>query len=175
MNKSLIDFYRDSGPDVRNRKLYDMQEWDDLTLETSHDYIQWMFPIPELSRFNPDAPVLDQSTLLYFQTDVKIQANLLRSYHRMLDFYGFETSIGGPVVKSKDFEMKRSNWLRPNNHNHLRITRILRCLLLTGFEQEAKEFFSALKEIRDSEFGAVTSKTFHFWQSAIVPSSGTLF
>ncbi len=31
--------------------------WDDAALEDGHDFIQWLFPLPEPSAFVDDAPL----------------------------------------------------------------------------------------------------------------------
>jgi hypothetical protein len=48
----LLAFYRGQAPDDAGRWLKDIWEWDDEQLETTHDFIQWLFPLPEPSRFN---------------------------------------------------------------------------------------------------------------------------
>lgn len=38
--------------------LRDIQAFDHDQLEFTHTYIQWLFPLPEASTINPEAPVL---------------------------------------------------------------------------------------------------------------------
>jgi hypothetical protein len=87
----------------------------------------------------------------------------------MLAFYGLELSEGR-VRRAASFGQKSANWLRPNNHNHLRITRILKCLRLLGREEESRAFFDCLADIYASERRkprpAITERTFEFWQHA---------
>jgi hypothetical protein len=45
----------------RGRYLREIQEWPDDQLESVHDYIQWLFPLPEPSGFNVAAPALSCS------------------------------------------------------------------------------------------------------------------
>ena len=54
----LLRFYRLEGPDARGRTLPEIWAWDAARLEGVHDYIQWLFPLPEPSAFNPHAPIL---------------------------------------------------------------------------------------------------------------------
>ena len=44
----------------RGRYLHDILKWPDKRLESTHDYIQWLFPLPEVSGFNPEAPTLSR-------------------------------------------------------------------------------------------------------------------
>jgi hypothetical protein len=62
-------------------------------------------------------------------------------------------------------------WLSPGNHNHLRITRILRCFSLLGLEAEAKAFFDCLSEIYENEqsrpLPAISTETILYWRRAV--------
>ena len=58
----VVAFYRGEMPDSQGRRLADIQAWDDERLEIVHDYIQWLFPLPERSAFNPKAPLLAPGT-----------------------------------------------------------------------------------------------------------------
>ena len=49
---ALITFYRGSGTDHAGRRIDEILSWDDAALESVHDYIQWLFPLDEPSRFN---------------------------------------------------------------------------------------------------------------------------
>jgi hypothetical protein len=56
----------------------------------------------------------------------------------MMNFYGFEARLGEriTVTRAPNFAAKAAGWLSPGDHNHLRITRILRCLTVLGLETE---------------------------------------
>src|SRR5689334_20682072 len=53
----IVDFYRGLTIDTEGRLLQDLWNWDDESLEVSHDFIQWMLPLRDPSQFNPDAPI----------------------------------------------------------------------------------------------------------------------
>ena len=65
----LLRFYRLEGTDARGRTLSEIWSWDADRLEGVHDYIQWLFPLPEASAFNPSAPLLTDATLEAFRAD----------------------------------------------------------------------------------------------------------
>jgi hypothetical protein len=46
---TLISFYDGSGTDGRGRTLAQILDWDADKLESRHDYIQTLFPLPEES------------------------------------------------------------------------------------------------------------------------------
>jgi hypothetical protein len=53
-NSQIIEFYSGAQPDYRGRYLREMQRWPDDRLETVHDFVQWLFPLPERSGFQCD-------------------------------------------------------------------------------------------------------------------------
>jgi hypothetical protein len=63
------------------------------------------------------------------------------------------------------------NWISPGNHNHLRITRILKSLLILGLEEEARAFCECLKDIYRAESAksspGISEVTVSFWQRAV--------
>jgi hypothetical protein len=125
-----------------------------------------LFPLPEASAFNRSAPLLDPATLAEFRRDALIQQNLLKSLEVMLAFYGFTLDRDKKVVTPADnFKERADNWLFPNDHNHLRITRILRCLTLCGLQDFARAFHAAL--VRATGPTTVTAETLRFWENAV--------
>jgi len=169
----IVDFYSNASPDHRGRYLQEILEWSDDELERVHDYIQWLFPLPDRSGFNVSAPVLDGGTIREFRSRPSLQRNMRASFLRMLAFYGLEIAeLPGPVVRSESsFAQRSENWLTENNHNHLRITRILRSSRLLGLDAEALAFFGLLADIYNleisSSFPRISDETFRFWKSAV--------
>jgi hypothetical protein len=171
-NTRIIGFYSGTEPDNRGRYLHEIQQWPDEQLETVHDYIQWLFPLPERSGFNVAAPVLNPESIQGFRARPDLQEKLRTSFLRMMNFYGLEARSGEQVtvVRMPNFATKAANWLSPGNHNHLRITRILRCLTVLGLEPEAETFFGCLAEIYEDEqnkpIPAISDETMEYWRKA---------
>ena len=88
----LVDFYRGAAKDTQRRFLGAILAWDDEELEEVHDFIQWLFPLPEPSRFNADAPLLTAEDIREFKSDPSLRANVLKSLRRMLTFLGLATT-----------------------------------------------------------------------------------
>ena len=84
---------------------------------------------------------------------------------RMLRFYGLEF-CSEKIELAENFAVRSSNWLTPGNHNHLRLTRILRSLRLLGLEPEAQALFRVLSQLYESHPGRITFKTYEFWKNA---------
>ncbi len=173
-NNRILDFYSGASPDHGGRYLQEILEWSDNELERTHDYVQWLFPLPEQSGFNVNAPVLDAETIHEFRSRPELQRNMETSLLRMLAFYGLEmVEFPGPIVRpSPCFAQHSENWLTESNHNHLRITRILKSLRILGLKSEALAFFNCLATIYGEETGntvrRISDETFRFWRSAAI-------
>jgi hypothetical protein len=147
--------------------LEEMLGWGYDELENKHDYIQILFPIPELSHIIPTAPRIDTQMLVAFKANETLRNSLRRSFERMLWFYGFKVEYpepGLPAVKfSHLFGYSRlilgqfskgdnysdrasDSWNTRYDHNHKRISRIIRCLRLLGLPEEAEGFYNILIE-----------------------------
>ena len=96
-----------------------------------------------------------------------------RSLRLMLDFYGFtllaaaDPARGVTIVPSPSFAVRSHAWLTPGNHNHLRISRILKSLCILGLQREAREWFAALQLVYGEHVDTIGSVTYHFWRSAV--------
>jgi Opioid growth factor receptor (OGFr) conserved region len=170
----LVAFYRDGARDDQGRTLSEILAWPDEDLEDIHDFIQWLFPLPERSGANPNAPTLDPATIAAFRTTPLMRQRLRQSLDRMLHFYGLAWDRQSPapaIVRAPDFRDRAESWLRPLNHNHLRITRILRSTLLLGLEAESKALFDALNAIYREFPTRISTRTHAFWSDAATGST----
>src|SRR5678816_640060 len=169
----IVVFYS-GGVDGNGRTLREILAWSDTTLEDVHDYIQWVFPTRQPSAVNPSAPLGTADTIRAFAADADLRRALLDAFTRMLTFYGLrrEARDDGTVqveIDEAKFADRAGRWLRPNNHNHLRLTRIMQSLAALGLAQDAKALQRCL--IRDIGEGPtadrVSADTLRFWRTAI--------
>ncbi len=149
----IVRFHAHAAPDGQGRRLADIQAWEDARLEAAHDYIQWLFPLPEPSGFNPAAPLLTTDDIAAFHRDPALRAALRASLHRMRRFYRLPD--GAP------------HWLSPGNHNLLRLTRILRCLHLLGLQDEADALLRELEALYAGGGKAIGPVTLEYWRRAV--------
>ena len=166
----LVAFTLGERPDDAGRQLTAIQSWDDTRLEAVHDYIQWLFPLPERSAFNPDAPLLSAADIKAFQDSAELRGRLLASFRRMLAFYGLaldESAHEPRVTPAPDFPRQAGNWLRPGNHNLLRLTRILRCLTLLGLSEHARALLACLEALDSEHPGQIGATTLRYWRGAV--------
>jgi hypothetical protein len=165
----LVRFHRGDGLDARGRRLEDILEWDDHRLEAVHDYIQWLFPLDEPSRFNFAAPLVTAADRQAFQDDPRLTANLQRAFERMLAFYGLRLERSGPaprVARGEAWAERAPEWLHPGNHNLLRLTRIMKSLILLGVPELGRALYDGLAREREITDG-VTRETLGYWQDAV--------
>ena len=171
----IVAFYDGSGFDDRGRSLQDILNFNDSQLEYIHDFIQWLFPLREPSQANPDAPCLDDTGIERFRQSPQLRENMLRALDRMLAFYGLARK-GDDIIQTPQFA-DHAGWLTPGNHNHLRLTRMIKSLRLLGNEESALALFDRLSAIHDDErrrgFKNISDLTYVFWCDAAASNQDT--
>ena len=172
----VVAFYRGDGRDHRGRLLSHIHQYSFDALELHHDYIQWLFPLPEPSGANPSAPLLSEQDIAAFAADESLRKALLRSFELMLQFYGFELLEQEgrvEVVRTAGFDERIACWLTNGNHNFLRISRIVRSLTLLGCQRHAAAFLESLERIYAEHPDTVGSTTIGYWRRATHVKRGT--
>ena len=130
-NRNII-YYLEN---LYSRKNTFMDKWKRcwIYLECNHSYIQWLFPLNERSYHNKKAPILTENDISEIRHNEKIKENLIHSLDVMLNFYGLERKNDTTqIIKQKRFNFIKKRWLIKNNHNFMRITRIIKCLKICG-------------------------------------------
>ncbi len=150
MPSHLTAFLSGSGRDGAGRSLDAVLAFTDEELEYHHDFIQWLFPLPEPSRAVPGSPVLTASDRDEIAASEAMTTALRRAAEKMERYY--ETN---------------DHWLRPQDHNHLRITRIIRSLKILVGPDDAEAFYAAVMLRVGGAGGPVNSTSIRFWQEAL--------
>ena len=169
-----MTFYRGDGRDHRGRSLSDIHEFDFSELECHHDYIQWLFPLPEPSGANASAPLLSKDDIAAFESDDSLRRALLHSFRLMLQFYGLDLVDGSAdveVVLGASFNERSGLWLARGNHNVLRVTRMLRSLTLLGCSSYAVAFRECLDRIYAENPETIGSTTIGYWRRAVTTTA----
>ena len=109
----LAAFLTGDGRDHAGRSFEEVLAFDDETLERRHDFIQWLFPLLEPSLAVPGAPVLTREDIAALKASPKALARMRQATERMAAFYAHGL-----------------HWRTPHDHNHRRITRIIKSLRL---------------------------------------------
>jgi hypothetical protein len=163
----VVQFYRLENVHPLKYTIEEMWQWDDRQLEKMHNYIQWWFPLDEPSGNSLGAPILTMDEIEQFHTDKEIRVRLLKSFSIMMNYYGFAfDDKTGKIGKAKDFE-KHSGWLFPDNHNYLRITRILKSMTLLGFPEISKALLGVLEGLYKEYRVYIGPKTWKYWSDSL--------
>lgn len=153
---SLISFLEGTGRDNAGRSLIDVLAFNDREIEARHDFIQWLFPLPERSAAVPSSPILSAEELEKIRESQTAQENLNRSVDRMLLFY-----------------KTTNHWLTHFDHNHLRITRIIKSLKLLSGETAARRFWEEVTQIVAKSNAPVNAESRAYWRNAALVCSET--
>lgn len=148
--KPIQAFLWGTGRDGSGRTLATVVAFDDAGIEGVHDFIQWCFPLSEASRAVPGAPVLSAVEAAAIRADPAAQEGLLRALDRMTRFY-----------------RETDGWLRPHDHNHLRITRILTAILDLLGRDEATAFHALVTDRNAAAGGPINPDSLRYWASAL--------
>ena len=145
----ILAFLEGEGPDARGRGLFEVLAFNDVALEQTHDFIQWLFPLTEPSAAVPDAPVLTPEEVRAIRDSGMAQCALAAATDRMDSFY-----------------RATHDWLMPNDHNHLRITRIIRSLRLLRDDEHADAFRAAILARVDETRAPISARSRGYWMTA---------
>jgi len=115
---------------------------------------------------NPDAPLIDDDVRRSFASSPQLRATIGRAFDRMLAFYGLARE-DDRIVRASSFAARSANWLRAGNHNHLRLSRILRSLALLGRKEDAEALLTCLLAIAEEFPTRVASSTVGYWRRAL--------
>jgi len=145
----IVGFLEGKIPDHRGRILAMLLQQTDHQAETTHDYIQWLFPLDEPSRSVNGAPVLTELEIDQIRQSSLAQANLVKSARWFLGFLE-----------------RNDHWITNYNHNHLRITRVIKSLRLLASDKASDEFRGKVLALAGDNLNLVDQKARGFWRSA---------
>ena len=145
----IVAFLEGEGTDGRGRTLFEVLALDDVRLETVHDFIQWLFPLTEPSIAVPDAAVLGPEDVAAIRESGMAQCALAAATDRMDAFY-----------------RSTHDWLMPNDHNHRRITRIIRSLRLLRDDEAADAFRAAILARVEVTRAPISARSRGYWTTA---------
>lgn len=151
----LLEFLGGEGTDGAGRTLKEVLAFDDRALERHHDFIQWLFPLPERSGANPGAPVLTDADIAAVRASPRLRGAVEKALGRMTRFYA-----------------ANDHWLTAHDHNHLRITRIIRSVGTLLGPEAAQQFFDRISEREAAAGHPVSPRNRRYWQDAMAEVGG---
>ena len=146
---AIVSFLEGAGIDAAGRTVQAILAFDTGELERRHDYIQWLFPLAEASAAVPGSPVLSAEDVAAIRVSGRAQANLAAAAERMGAFYD-----------------QTDHWMRAQDHNHLRITRIVKSLRLLAGDRPAERFRSRILARVEASRAPVNAQTRGYWAEA---------
>lgn len=144
---TIVNFLQGEGVDIAGRTHAQVLELENGELERRHDFIQWLFPLIEASAAVPGSPILTQADVVALRASINAQRTLAAASTRMRRFYE-----------------ETSHWLTSSNHNHLRITRIIKSLHLLCGDTAADAFRDRIGVLASGAPISPTSR--RYWSQA---------
>ena len=146
---NLVDFLNGTSPDHQGRYLRDIWDFNDRTIEHTHDFIQWMFPLTEKSLSVPGVPTLSATDIEAIRSSDVARANLERSAQWYLGFL-----------------QRNNHWIRSYDHNHLRVTRMVKCVRLVFGGTRADVIKKSVFQITGGGLNHISDRTLRYWEDA---------
>jgi hypothetical protein len=146
---AIVRFLEGEGVDGAGRTLAEVLAYGPAELEQHHDFIQWLFPLAEASVAVPGSPVLSPDEVETIRASGRAQANLADATERMVRFYD-----------------QADHWMKRSDHNHLRITRIIKSLRLLSGDRPADRFRSRILDRVEATRAPVNATTRQYWDEA---------
>ena len=137
------------GVDFKGRTLQDVWNFSDNEIEDQHDFIQMIFPLDQPSNVVFHGIYLDDREVIEnLRKNPSVQSNMMKSANWFLSFLN-----------------RTNHWKVPNNHNHLRITRIIQSLRLLVSDKEADAFYvSVMAMLADNNH--INATSLQYWKKA---------
>ena len=143
----LVSFFRDKIGHPRYGSYEVIISNGDEFWEKTHDFIQWIFPLNESSRFNRESPILDDSSI-----------------QQLLALRQTEQKLSLAVDRYKSFLQSHKKWRSGYDHNHMRISRVIKCLRLLLGDQSANAFkYWVASELGD-DIDKIHSESRRYWR-----------
>ena len=142
-------FLTSEEKDFKGRSLEEIWNFSDQEIESIHDFIQIIFPLNEPSQSVFHGHYLDSDKILQkVKQNTQAKENIIKSSKWFLSFL-----------------KRNSYWNRKYDHNHLRITRIIKSLRLLVSDNEASRFYVSVIELIENN-NHINKETLEFWKNA---------
>ncbi len=148
----LVKYFLGTGTDGAGRTLAAVMAKDDSWHERSHDAVQWMLPTRRPSEYELDAPTLTEQDVRTFAARRDLREIYLFAVDRMSRFL--------------ELDRMCPSWVRPKDHNHKKIARMIRSLSELGFRERASRVLEQVLTIDRSNPGVVDPVSVEFWKKA---------
>ena len=146
---TVLGFLNGTAADIHGRTFDDVMAFSDEQIERTHNFIQWLFPLIEPSLSVPGSPYLSDAEITAIKDSSAAVANLNIAAYWFLDFLA-----------------RNQHWIKPYDHNHLRITRAIKSLRLLSGNEAADRFKAAVIGLAGDGIELVNGRARQFWEGA---------
>ena len=155
------DFLSGFTKDDKHRTITDILAYNKWQLEYRHDYIQLVFPTDEQSMHSLLPPISDDDIICLRENEDALN-NIRTMYKHMLLFWKIDDNHLN--IWNKNI---RRHWNNKNNHNHLRMTRVLKSLKLLQLDEEYDDFCRRINYIILVPECKISTETINIWNNII--------
>ena len=145
----IDDFLKGNKPDIHKRYLKDIWMMSDDQIENKHNFIQWIFPLNVKSNAVPSSPILTKKEIICIKKSEIVQKNIKKSAEWFLKFLS-----------------SNSYWICQNNHNHYRITRVIKSLRLIHSNEEAEKFKNSIMNLIQGNEKKISPTNIQYWKNS---------
>ncbi len=145
----IDDFLKGNEPDIYKRYLKDIWMMSDDQIENKHNFIQWIFPLNVKSNAVPSSPILTKKEIICIKKSEIVQKNIKKSAEWFLKFLS-----------------SNSYWICQNNHNHYRITRVIKSLRLIHSNEEAEKFKNSIMNLIQGNEKKINLTNIQYWKDS---------
>ncbi len=145
----IDDFLKGNKPDIHKRYLKDIWMMSDDQIENKHNFIQWIFPLNVKSNAVPSSPILTKKEIICIKKSEIVQKNIKKSAEWFLKFLS-----------------SNSYWICQNNHNHYRITRVIKSLRLIHSNEEAENFKNSIMNLIQGNEKKINLTNIQYWKDS---------
>nr|WP_239480325.1 opioid growth factor receptor-related protein [Parashewanella hymeniacidonis] len=135
-----------------------------IELENDHNFIQVLFPNPKPSPINRKAPLYTELMQEAIHVDATIQTEIRKNVDIMLKFYGLVRNGNDIHMDTSNAQQAKSKWLKKDDHNHKRLSRILIFLYNSGFGECADSLKLC---ITTNGKGVVKERNLQIWNGLV--------
>lgn len=146
---NILQFLEGKTENVHGKTISDIWAFNDSQIERDHNFIQWLFPTSTPSVSVPGSPILSVEEIEKIRESELAIDNL----HKSADWYF-------------DFLERNTFWIKPHDHNHLRITRVIQSIRLLSDPDDAAFFREQIIKLIGNKLSIIPAKTQKFWKEA---------
>lgn len=164
MDTSITLFFSSKVPDYKGRYIKDLRSTTNFWLENDPSVIEWLFPIDFSSAPQRHSPVITKEDIAFFSENYLLQAIHRKSLDRFLNYYGL-TRLDNVLAPNENLNPFMNTWLKSENINHKKITRMIRSLKLLGQAELSNSLSNEFIRIAN-RYGEVNDLALSDWREA---------